>query len=595
MSDGGKRTHRSSGAGLGSLSGLFDPTALVRKAYKSLIWIVLSLLLILPTLAFLAQAFFPRLFNSTTSTGLLSNMTQAFTGSTARGIFDSLMVSSSAAVLGTLIALVLATLIHRTTIVAKRIFNILIWSLLLVPSYLITEGWMRLLEPKGVLSIWGINSNLIYDMFFGPVGVVIVLTTTSIPFGYLVISSGLQGLGSEFEEAGRIHGAGRWRAFAITASLLIPALLSSIAIIFAESMSDFGVASTLAAQANFPVATYNLYSAINSLPLNFGVAAAISWLLVAAAAIPIYVQSKALKGRKLQTLSGRSRRAKLAPLSSRGQILAVGFMVGFFVLSLGIPLLGVFSASLESNFGATFSTHALTFSNYQRVFSFSLFGAPLALSTQLSALTASAACVFGLAIARLITSRSTSFSSKLVDLVLLASLALPGIVLGAGYIFTYNLPVLSNLGVSLYGTTKLLALAYLASALPSTARLLTAPLSQVQSNLSDAARVHGANATSSWISTQLPLLARPILWAWLLTFSKTLLELPISQLLYAPGYVPVSVAINKATAGYDFGGGTAMSVLSLILAFGVIVLALGLFELLAPKGWRRVGKTLNTI
>ena len=41
-----------------------------------------------------------------------------------------------------------------------------------------------------------------------------------------------------------------------------------------------------------------------------------------------------------------------------------------------------------------------------------------------------------------------------------------------------------------------------------------------------------------------PLIARPLVCAWLLSFTGVFLELPISQLLYAPSLPPVSVAIT---------------------------------------------------
>jgi iron(III) transport system permease protein len=78
--------------------------------------------------------------------------------------------------------------------------------------------------------------------------------------------------------------------------------------------------------------------------------------------------------------------------------------------------------------------------------------------------------------------------------------------------------------------------------------------------------------------------------AWLLTFAKTLLELPLSQLLYAPNLPPISVSVNKLTAYYDFGEGTAMSVIALALAFGVFLLA-------GSSGFylRQVGKMLAKV
>ena len=43
--------------------------------------------------------------------------------------------------------------------------------------------------------------------------------------------------------------------------------------------------------------------------------------------------------------------------------------------------------------------------------------------------------------------------------------------------------------------------------------------------------------------------------AWLLTFCGIFLELPISQLLYAPGSPPASVAIEDNLGNYHFGIG----------------------------------------
>jgi ABC-type Fe3+ transport system permease subunit len=68
--------------------------------------------------------------------------------------------------------------------------------------------------------------------------------------------------------------------------------------------------------------------------------------------------------------------------------------------------------------------------------------------------------------------------------------ALPGVVFGAGYIFAYNLPVASTLHIDLYQTAQLLIIAYIASSLPTNARVLVGSVSQLQASLKDAARTH---------------------------------------------------------------------------------------------------------
>lgn len=52
----------------------------------------------------------------------------------------------------------------------------------------------------------------------------------------------------------------------------------------------------------------------------------------------------------------------------------------------------------------------------------------------------------------------------------------------------------------------------------------------------------------------------------------------------------MSVGITKSLANYDFGGGTAMEVIAVLFALLVVAIAFGLFRLLAPAGWRRLGR-----
>jgi iron(III) transport system permease protein len=173
--------------------------------------------------------------------------------------------------------------------------------------------------------------------------------------------------------------------------------------------------------------------------------------------------------------------------------------------------------------------------------------------------------------------------------VLLAAVAMPGIVFAAGYIFAYNLPLTNALGIHLYGTTSLLVLAYIATALPSTTRLLVGSMSQIQESMVHSSRVHGASAIYSWASIVLPVIARPLLSAWLLTYTATLLELPVSQLLAPPGSQPISVGITNTLSKYDFGGGMAMEVLAILAALLVVGLATLIFRLATPRGWRTLG------
>src|SRR6202041_4087134 len=147
---------------------------------------------------------------------------------------------------------------------------------------------------------------------------VLLLGLRCVPFSYLAITAALAGLGQEFEDAARVHGASRAAAMRLIIPILAPAIWSALAIGFAESISDFGVAATLAYNSNFSLATYQLYQAIDNFPPSFPAASAMGALLVAAVAIPLALQARALRGRSYQMLSGRSRQVIRRQLSRAG-------------------------------------------------------------------------------------------------------------------------------------------------------------------------------------------------------------------------------------------------------------------------------------
>jgi iron(III) transport system permease protein len=459
------------------------------------------------------------------------------------------------------------------------------WLVLLLPSWLPALGWTRLVEPDGVMYRMGLDWPFVTHAILGPFGVVLLLGLRCVPFSFLAISAALAGLGQEFEQAARVHGAGRMGAATIVARMLAPAIWSALAIGFAECVGDYGVAATLAYTAHFPLVTYQLYDAIGNFPANFPLAAAMGWLLVASVAVPLALQARALKGRSYAVLSGKTRPlspVELRPWQSIAAVTGVGL---FYLVALGIPGLGGVSGSLLGDYGSSFH---LTLTNYDAVFGNSQLIGPVERSLAYGVVAGTVTVVIGFVAARYLSSVRTK-ATKLLDYSLLAAVALPSVVFAAGYIFAYNLPFMSRLGIDLYQTVTLLVIAYVASNVPTNARILFAPVSQLQPSLHDAARAHGAGPFGAWARAVLPAISKPLVMAWLLTFTGVFLELPISQLLYAPSEPPVSVAIQDNLGNYHFGVGIAQAVVSVSIALLAVGAVLFGYRMLAPPGWRRIG------
>ena len=561
---------------------------------KPLFWVLLILFILVPCAASLVLTFSPRLFDQGTQWFTLSYLVHAFNGSTGIAITNSLWVSGASAALGLAIGFPIAWLANRTTLPGRRFVMPSMWLVVLLPSWLPALAWERVVEQDGALWRLGLHWLWLTHLIMGPFGVVLLLGIRSVPFTYLAVTAGLAGLGQEFEDAARVHGAGRAATLRLIWPMLAPAIWSALAIGFAEAISDFGVAYTLAYNSNFTLGTYQLYADIGNFPPSFPAASALGLLLVAAVAIPLALQARALRGRSYQMLSGRTRQAVRRQLSGRAKAAAAAGLGFFYVLALAVPAFGAVSTSLLKNFGGSFS---FTLANYRELFHPIAAGqgdqiGPLGRSFSYGLVSASVTVVGGFVAAWLLSQRRQR-SSRILDFMLLAAVALPSVVFAMGYIFAFNLPVLSRLGINLYQTQILLVIAYVAASLPTNARVLVGAVSQLQSSLRDAARTHGAGPVIAWARGVLPVVSRPITMAWLLTFCGIFLELPISQLLYAPNEPPASVAINDNLSTYatSFGVGMAQSVLAVGIALAAVGVVLGGYRIFAPAGWRRIGAT----
>jgi iron(III) transport system permease protein len=543
--------------------------------------LVITLLLIYPLASFLALAWFPGLFGEGSGGFTLRYFAAALNGYAAQALGDSLLVGLASGALATALGLYLSWLTQRSDLPGRRIIDAAAWLVLLMPSYLLAIGWLILLQRGGLLNQLGLQALWLQNLFVGPFGVILVLAMKHVPFAYLATAPSWNAVGGELEEAALVHGLSRFRRSVLLIRLLWPALAAAFAVVFAESLGDFGVAATLGATANFPLATYAIYQALYTTPLSFSLAAASSWLLMALSALAVWVQARVgARTARYAVLSGRSRPPRRVALPRYARVLAWTTLGATGLCALAVPLLSTAFMSFTRVIAYGFSLTNLSLHNYAEVFAHRSILGPLGYSAGMACAAATAALALGLALAGVLSRRSGL--ARGLDFALLAAMALPGLVLAAGYIFAYNLPFLP-----LYGTSFLLGMAYAGGAMPSSSRLLLGPLSQVHRSLGEAARVHGLRPQVVLGRVTLPILSEPMLYAWLAAASGVMFELPASELLYPPGRPPLSVALIKFVHGFNFGLSTALEVVSVLAVVLVVWLLRALFAKLAPAGWIR--------
>ncbi len=564
-------------ARLASPTGVIPDGGLTRRrgtriagwAFSAVAALSLLILVVYPLAAILIQSVVPDLFGAPSRlTPSLAAFGRAFA---SREIFGAMLnttwLGALVAVLGTVLGAGLAVLLRRTDLPGRRVFDALVWVTLFTPSYLVALAWELLFTRGGFIDVTiAPLPDGVITTIFSPAGLATLLALRLFPFSYLAVGAALRGLGSEYEEAARMVGARPLRRWLrINLPLLAPALCAGGLIIFAEAISDYGTAATIAQQAGFNLVTYELYAAINNSPVDFALSAALSCLLVLAIAAALLLQTRVLRARSYQIITGRTRRVRPAALG-RWRLPLLALVTLLFVGALLLPLVAAVGFSFMRNEANGWTPDNIVLSNYQAVLDTSgdmLAG--LARSTLLAILTATIAAFLGAAVA-FVVERTRVAGRAFLQLTTIVTLAIPGVVLAAGYIFAWNQPWMNTaFGGTPYGTLALLLAAYVAGALPFSARLAGGALAQVGDHLLEAGRLSGASTLRIFTHIILPVVAPALLSTWILVFTGTIFELPASELLQPPGQPPLAVEIVNQFNNFKQGPGTAMTIMALVV------------------------------
>ncbi|HVB21426.1 MAG TPA: iron ABC transporter permease [Ktedonobacteraceae bacterium] len=540
--------------------------------------LILALFVLYPLAAIILQSIFPNLYAATPSLIPSLDALKQVTANSENylALINSLWLAGVTAVIASILGTFLAILARRTDLPFHGLMDTFVWIVFFTPSFLIGESWSLILIRGGIPDQYLHFSDAFIAWFFSPVGVVFILSLKTFPFVYLSVTAALQWLGSEFEDAARLAGARTLRAWlSINTPLLLPAIFAAGLIAFAEGLSDFGTAATIAQNSNVTLVTYQIYTAINTSPVNFSLAAALSLLLFIAISSALLIQAAVLRTRSFQVISGRSRPARPVVLGW-WKVPAIAFCAVIFLLALVIPLGMCLLLSFLHAFGLGITRSNWTLDNYTAILTQGSDDLDALIRTfWLAVGTATVTTMIGLPIAFIIR-RTRIPGRRLLSLFTLVTIAVPGIILACGYIFAWNAPYLQyfgiggDQGIQFYGTIWILFAAYIGGSLPYATRLGIGALDQIGQNLLEAARVQGASLFQLLVRIVSPLVRSSLISIWLLVFTGTMFELAASELLYPPGEPTLTVRIVGLFNNFRMGPGMALAMLNI----GIVAVAL---------------------
>jgi iron(III) transport system permease protein len=487
-----------------------------------------------------------------------------------QALLNSLELGAWVGLLSVLIGVPLAWAVARTNLPAKGFVRLTASLAYISPPFLIAIAYVNLFSPNA-----GLINSFIRDVLGAPAltfnvfsmaGLVLVTVPHTFPFVYLLAVSALASVDASFEESAQILGAGKFRtALSITGPLVAPSILSGALIAFVNAIALFGSQAIVGLPARLFTLPTRIY-ALFDFPPQYGLASALSLILVAITVAALYLQRAYLARRSYVTLAGKGVRPQLIDLGGWRWAL-LGFCALVFVIAILLPYGALIAVSLSKSWGLAFWQN-LTLANFKFVlFEYDVTQRAIVNSLILAALAASLAAILG-ALIGWIDQRTRLPGRRFLDYVSLVPLGLPGIVMAVALIqFWLQMPV------PLYGTLTILLLAYTARYIPLGVRAASSALRQIDPSLEESARILGASWGYTWREVTLPLIRPGLMAGWVLVFVPAIQELSASILLFSSKSITLAVAVYNLYENGYIEPVAALALINVAIIGGAIALA----------------------
>lgn len=415
----------------------------------------------------------------------------------------------------------------------------------LVPPYLLALGWFHLVGRSGLLA-----SEAGAALLFSEIGVVAVLALAFAPLASALTALGVWGIDAALEDAARTMAAPARVLLGIVLPAAAPAIALAAILVFALAVSELGVPMFLGVDA-YPAAVFARLGGIESAP---GEAVALALPLIGVGLALVAVERRLVASHDYAVLGLGSRARELLPLDGWRVPAALGCALAAVLSTAPLAVLAVRAAR-----GGGFAD--LT----------DWIGGSLGVSATAAIASATGILAIGVPLAHaLVRARP---GARVLDALAILGFVTPAAVLGIGLIQTWNRPATAWL----YGSLVIVVIGFVARYTAVGLRTCASVLAQSSPQLEESAAVLGAGYLRRLARLVVPLHARGLVAAWLLSLLFCLRDLESAILVYPAGRDPLTVRIFTLEAN----GPEAVVAALACAQVGMIGLALALLALVA--------------
>jgi len=470
-----------------------------------------------------------------------------------QSLYNTLLLGAINTVVCVVIGFCMAYMTTRGPWLLRKPLKIISLIPLIAPPYLFALSLIIMFGRNGLVT----RALDLPWQLYGFTGVVISQSLAFIPLAYMMIEGTLMSLNPNLEESAYDMGATEATILrTITIPLLAPGLLKAALLIFVMTIAEFGNAAILGGRT--PFLAPDTYTVITG-ESDFNMGSVLSVVLIAPCIIIFVVHNYLLEGKKFTTIGGKpvaSEPRKITPLVLVPFVIITTVAAGAILACFGV----VFAASFYKILGVTKDlvwSNYLDFTSNQAIYN----------SIRVSFVAAAIGAILGVLIAYVIV-RGKFFGRAVIEIISLSGFALPGTVLGIGYLLAFSTPPLK-----LTGGIMILALNCVFRFIAVGVEAGISKLHQIHIEIEEASADLGASFLTTFYKIVLPIMFPAFIAGFLYTFMTAIVSLSAVVFLVSPGFDLAAVKIFDAAVYGEIGIASATTMkLVLIVMLCMLVL-----------------------
>lgn len=442
-----------------------------------------------------------------------------------RSFGNSLYVSAMAVVWASLFALPLAYFTTRFDFAGSGVIQTLGIVPLIMPPFAGAVAMQLIFGRNGTINL------LLSDWFDinipfmeGLNGVIFVQSVHYFPFILINLTTSLNNIDRAMEEAAQNLGSSGFRLFRrIVFPLAMPGYIAGASLVFIKVFDDLAtplllnVKDMLAPQA---------YLRITSIGLKDPTGYVISVVLIVFSVLSLFVASLATRGQDYATVQRGGGGLAKREMKPRDKVIAYA-VIGLILALVLAPHLGLGLLSFATVWSFSPLPDGYTLQHYARALTES--GQFITNTLLYATLAGLIDVVIGTAIAYLVL-RTKIPGRQWLDYAASAALAVPGVVLGIGYLRAYYGVSLPS-GQSVTSFWFIIVIALAVRRLPYALRACMAAMQQISVALEEAAENLGATKGRTIRRIVMPLMAGGIVAGFVTSFATAAVELSATMML----------------------------------------------------------------